>query len=96
MRVLRQHELGLQVQAEVIKSGESTTTTTKNSGTVPTVTELDDNNEAGHDFQNGQSHHWITGRLILRGGESGSTSPNDHADCADVLSVGSGEEKLEG
>ena len=58
-RVLREHQLGLQVQAEVIKAVANQQPQQRETvtGTVPTVTELDDNNEAGLDFQNGQSPH---------------------------------------
>ena len=58
-QVLRQHELGLRVQAEVIKSvvnqqqqQQQQETATR---TVPTVEELDDNNQTGPGFQNGPS-----------------------------------------
>ena len=58
-RVLREHQLGLQVQAEVIKAVANQQQQQRETvtGTVPTVTELDDNNEAGKDFRNGKSPH---------------------------------------
>ena len=56
--ILRQHELGLHVHAEVIKRVTSQQSQQRETpGTVPTVTELDEGNETGQDFQNGQSPH---------------------------------------
>ena len=56
-QVLRQHQLGLQVQAEVIKSvvNQQQPPHQGVAGTGPTVTDLDDENGPGQNFQGGPS-----------------------------------------
>ena len=57
MQVLRRHEVGLHVQAEVLKSAVNQQARQRETATrtVPTVEELDDNNETVQNFPNGPS-----------------------------------------
>ena len=57
MQVLRRHEVGLHVQAEVLKSAVNQQAQQRETATrtVPTVEEFDDNSETVQNFPNGLS-----------------------------------------
>lgn len=91
-QVIEQHRLGLEVLAEVIKrmmvgqqlqrpQPEQTLT-----GLGPIVTEVDEGDQTGQDFQRSEPTHQTAGQRMVRCGERTPTSSNNNGNCGEAPS----------